>query len=347
MRRRTAPRSARFVPVLFAVLAPALIPPARAQAPLALRMASPFPDGSSWHLVLKETAEKWKALSSGRVTVRLFPGGVAGDDLDVVRKMRQGTLDAAVVGPVGLGEIDRAVHALAVPLLYDSQEEALFVLERMRPRLEASFEAKGFVVLGWTDAGWVRFFTRKPVAAPEDLRALKLLSWAGDAELLAVWRAAGFDPVPVPPTELASALQSGLVGAVGVPPQVALLSQVATHAPNMTDLRWHLVLQATLVARASWEKVPAELRTALRDEARAAGGRLRQAGREREDRDVEAMRKRGLKVVAVSPAQRAAWRKLTEGLHSRIRGGLVPADAFDEALRLRDEHRRGSARPGK
>jgi TRAP-type C4-dicarboxylate transport system substrate-binding protein len=62
---------------------------AEAQAPIIVRMATLVPDGSSWHLILKETADRWKQVSGGRVTVRLFPGGVAGDDPDVVRKMRQ------------------------------------------------------------------------------------------------------------------------------------------------------------------------------------------------------------------------------------------------------------------
>jgi hypothetical protein len=73
-------------------------------------MSTLVPDGSSWHLVLKEAAEKWKQVSGGRVSVRLFPGGVAGDDPDVVRKMRLGTLNAGVLTSVGVAEIDKATR---------------------------------------------------------------------------------------------------------------------------------------------------------------------------------------------------------------------------------------------
>ena len=95
--------------------------------------------------------------------------------------------------------------------MYDSYDEVYYVHEKMRPRLEASLEAKGFVVLNWADGGWVHFFTQKPVAVPDDLRTLKLFSWAGDAEAVEVWRSAGFNPVPLPSTEIATALQTGLV----------------------------------------------------------------------------------------------------------------------------------------
>ena len=150
--------------------------PVDAQAPLIIRMATLVPDGSSWFQILKETGERWKQASGGRVTVRLFPGGVAGDDPDVVRKMRLGTLNAGVLTSVGVAEVDKSVYAMGIPLMYDSYEEVDWVHEKMRPKLEASLEAKGFVALNWIDGGWVRFFAKKPVAVPDDLRALKLFS---------------------------------------------------------------------------------------------------------------------------------------------------------------------------
>src|SRR5436190_22655640 len=94
-----------------------LAPPAGAQ-PVLIKMATLVPDGSSWHQILKETAEKWKTLSGGRVVVRLYPGGVAGDDPDVVRKMRLGTLNAGVLTSVGVAEIDKSVYALGIPMMY-------------------------------------------------------------------------------------------------------------------------------------------------------------------------------------------------------------------------------------
>jgi TRAP-type C4-dicarboxylate transport system substrate-binding protein len=316
------------------------IPPAEAQAPLIIRMATLVPDGSSWFQILKETGERWKQASGGRVTVRLFPGGVAGDDPDVVRKMRLGTLNAGVLTSVGVAEIDKSVYAMGIPLMYDSYDEVDWVHEKMRPKLEASLEAKGFVALNWVDGGWVRFFAKKPVAVPDDLRALKLFSWAGDAKSVEVWRSAGFNPVPLPSTELSTALQTGLVEALGSPPQVAVISQFFNHATNMTGLRWQLLQGATLVSKSSWDKVPADVKPQLQQIAREAGQRLQKEIRDAEQRDIEAMQKRGLNVVPVSAAQRAQWQKLTESLYPKVRETIVPAEAFDEAMRWRDEYRK-------
>ena len=244
-----------------------------------------------------------------------------------------------------MAEIDKSVYALGIPLAFDSYDEVYWVLEKMRPKLEASLEQKGFVVLNWADGGWVHFFTKQPVAVPDDLRRLKLFTWAGDAETVEVWRSAGFNPVPLPSTEIATALQTGLVEALGSPPQLAIISQFFNNARNMTDLRWQLLLGATLVSRVTWDKVPADVKPALLQATREAGARLRKEIRDAEPRDVEAMKKRGLTVVPVSAAQRAQWAKLTESLYPRIKGKIVPAEAFDEAMRYRDEYRkqRGAA----
>jgi TRAP-type C4-dicarboxylate transport system substrate-binding protein len=346
----TEPLRARpFLAAVVALLAVAAVwpatPPAEAQAPIIIRMATLVPDGSSWHLILKETADKWKQASGGRVTVRLFPGGVAGDDPDVVRKMRLGTLNAGVLTSVGVAEVEKAVYAMGIPLMYDSYEEVYWVHEKMRPRLEASLEAKGFVVLNWADGGWVHFFTKTPVAVPDDLRKLKLFTWAGDAEAVEVWRSAGFNPVPLPSTEIATALQTGLVEALGSPPQVAVISQFFNHARYMTDLRWQLLQGATIITKATWERIPADLRPEMLRIAQDSGARLQREIRDAEAKDLDAMKKRGLTVVPVSAAQRAQWQKLTESIYPRIKGKVVPAEAFDEAMRHRDEYRkqRGAA----
>ena len=328
---------ARTVPALLASM---LLAAGAAAQPVTVKLATLAPDGSSWHLILKQTAEKWKQVSGGRVIVKIYPGGVSGDDPDVVRKMRLGTLQAAVLTAVGVGEVDKAVYALGVPMMYGSYDEVYAVLEKMRPRLEAGLEQKGFVVLNWADAGWNHFFTGKPVATPDDLKALKLFSWAGDPKTIDVYKAAGLNPVPLPATELSTALQTGLVSAVAVPPQVAVVSQYYTHAPNMTALRWQLLLGATVITRAAWDKIPADVKPALLDAAHEAGRLLQAEMRGSGDKDVEAMRKRGLNVVAVDAKAEAAWRRLAEGIYPQVRGPIVPADAFDEALRYRDEYRK-------
>jgi TRAP-type C4-dicarboxylate transport system substrate-binding protein len=210
----------------------------------------------------------------------------------------------------------------------------------MRPKLEADMEAKGFVVLNWADGGWVHYFTQKPAATPDDLKKLKLFQWAGDPKTLEIWRSAGFNPVPLPSTELATALQTGLVEAFGAPPQVAVITRYYENAKNMTDLNWALLLGATVIRKDVWDRIPADIRPQLLQAAREAGQELQAEIRKSGAADVEAMKKRGLNVVPVDAKTRALWRSLAESTYPKVRGEIVPPDAFDEALKFRDEYRK-------
>jgi TRAP-type C4-dicarboxylate transport system substrate-binding protein len=320
--------------------------PARAQ--VVVKMATLAPDGSTYHLILKEMAEKWKTATQGRVTVRLYPGSVAGDDADVVRKMRLGSLNAGLLTSSGVSAIDPSVMALQVPMLYASYDEVDHVLSVWGPKLEASIAAKGFVVLNWADAGWVRFFTKTPVRTPDELKPLKLFAWGNDTDALEIWKGAGFNPVPLPSTEISTALQTGLVSALPTTPTAAVLLQWYQHAKNLTDVKWALLLGATVVSKATWDKISPEDQKALRAAAAEAGARLRSESRAAEQRDVAAMQKRGLNVVAIDAKTEALWRAAAEAAYPKVRGKIVPEAAFDEARKiLADFRARKAAAPKK
>lgn len=314
---------------------------APAGAPTVVKMASLVPKGSEWHNILLEMADKWKTASDGKVTLTIYAGQTMGDDPDVIRKMKLGSLQAALLASVG--EVDRSVYALQVPMMYGSYEEVDYVLEKMTPRLNKAYEDKGFVVLNWTDAGWIHFFTKKPVTKPDDLKPLKLFAWAGDNDVIETYKAAGFNPVPLPSTEVSTALQTGLVEAMPAPPQAAVILQWYTHANNMTDVKWALLLGATVITKQAWEKIPADLHPALLQASQEAGQKIRDVTRKNGLRDVEAMQKRGLKVVHVDEKAEAEWRKAAENAYPRIRGTVVPTAVFDEAQKYLAEYRKQHA----
>ncbi|MCX6546212.1 MAG: TRAP transporter substrate-binding protein DctP [Acidobacteria bacterium] len=309
---------------------------------ITIKMATLVPENSSWFLVLKDVADKWAKISGGKVKVILYPGGRRGDDPDVVRDMRLGGLQGAVLTSVGLAEIDKTVFALSIPMAYDSYEEVYAVLEKMRPRLEASMEARGFVVVNWADGGWMHFFTKSPVTTPDDLKKLKFFQWAGDAKSLEIWKAAGFNPRPAPSTELVTGLQTGLFEAFAAPPQVCVIARYYEHARYMTDMNWGLMMAATVIDKGTWARIPADLKPALLQAARDSGAKLQAEIRRSGERDVEAMKNSPSKlvVVPVDAKTKELWRKLAESTYPRIRGDLLSADAFDEAIRYRDEYRK-------
>lgn len=314
--------------------------PAQGQATITVKMATLVPENSSWFLVLKEVANDWAKISNGKVRVLLYPGGRQGDEPDVVRKMNLGTLNAGVLTSAGLAEIERGVYALSIPMAFANYEEVYAVLEKMRPKLEAQFEAKGFIVLNWADGGWNHWFSKTPASTPDEMKRLKLFSWAGDVKTTEAYKKMGFDPRPAPSTELVTGLQTGLFDSFLAPPQVTLIMRYYEQTKFMTDMQVQLLMGATIIKKDTWEKIPADLRPRLMASARSAGDKLQKSIRDSYQRDVNAMKKAGLTVVPVDARARELWRRSVEVGYPIIRGGVMPADAFDDALRYRDEYRR-------
>jgi TRAP-type C4-dicarboxylate transport system substrate-binding protein len=309
-----------------------------------IKMATLAPQGSEWHQVLQEMGASWERASRGQVAFRLYPGGVAGDDADVVRKMRLGTLNASLLSGTGLFEIERSVLAIQIPLAYANYDELDCVLEQMGPQLEKQLEAKGFVLLGWSDAGWAHFFTKEPVRTPDDMKKLKMFVWAGDDRYVELWKKAGFNPVPLPSTEISTALQTGLVNAVTTTTQGAVLLQWYKQVNHMTDLKWGVLLGGIVVSKAAWEKLPADVRASMKESAVAACRRLSQFSRQSEPKEIDVMQKHGLKVVPVDDAALNEWRKLLDGVLPQVRGSYMPAEPMDTALKLRDQCRKRTGR---
>jgi TRAP-type C4-dicarboxylate transport system substrate-binding protein len=332
---------ARTAGALLLALSVLLIAPAAQAAPIVVKLATVAPEGSIWHLMVKDMAERWKQASDGQVVVRIFAGGIAGDEGDVVRKIRIGQLQAAGVTSGAFHDIDPAAMALMIPMFYDSYAEMDYVRDRLAPELEARMAARGFVVLNWGDAGWVHFFAQRPVVRPGDLRARKLFVWAGNNVGLDLFRRAGMNAVPLAVTDVLPSLQAGLIDAFDTTPLAALAFQWFAKAPHMTDLQWAPLVGATVISRAAWERIPADLRPALLAAARDAAAARREEIR-RLDREVVAeMQKYGLRVVPVPADARAEWQASAEGVYPVLRGKLVPPEIFDAAVRLRDEYRRG------
>jgi TRAP-type C4-dicarboxylate transport system substrate-binding protein len=335
-------------PLVCAVLALALAPGlARGQA-VTIKLATLAPDGSSWHEALKDLGRRWAQASGGRVQLRIYAGGVAGDETAVVAKMRIGQFGAALVTSHGVTDVTTHVRALGLPRMIRSYDEVDRVLEALRPTLDRQLAAKGFVALGWADAGMVRLFLPEASADVARVRRFRLFTWAGDTDTTELWRRAGFQAVPLPSTEVMTGLQTGLIEGIPTTPAIALASQWYAHTRCLLDVPIAPLVGTLLVTVREWERIPPELREPLRAEAERTVLRMREENRRLEREAIEAMARRGLRVLAATPAELRAWNEIADAVKGTARGGYVPAEAYDELVRALEEHRRargGSASP--
>jgi TRAP-type C4-dicarboxylate transport system substrate-binding protein len=298
------------------------------------------PRGSSFHQALQAMGEEWRQAPGGGVRLVIYPDGTQGGEADMVRLMRLGSLQAGLLSAVGLSEIELAVGGLQnIPMGFRDLNEFEYVNEKLRPMLEKRLADKGFIVLFWGDAGWVRYFSTKPMLVPEDLKKNKVFVWAGNRDQVDIMKKAGYNPVGLETADIVAGLTTGLITAVNVPPIYALVSGFEKRAPHMIDLKWAPLVGACVIKKDTWEKLSPATREAMLKAAAQAGKQIRASNRKESEEAVEKMKKNGLIVHSVSPEVEAKWRAAAEEVYPQIRGRIVPADIFDEALRLLKEYR--------
>src|SRR6516164_9619553 len=304
MKRREGERKLGLAWLLTTVLA--LLTAVGAKAQTRVRLATLLPRGSSHYQILVGMGQQWRTLSGGGITLTIYPDGTMGGEEDTVRRMRVGEMQAATLSVRGLSEIDPSIGALQkIPMLYRSLEELEYVRAKMQPELEQRLEQKGFVVLFWADAGWVHIFSRQPAMRPDDF----------------------------------TSLQTGLVDSVPTAPFLALAGQYDLVAHHMLELNWVPLVGATVMTKKTWERISPDKREELLKASSEAGRQMQSRSRIESNEAVEAMKRRGLHVHAVSPELESEWRHFAEGIYPKMRGTMVPADMFDDVRRLVSEYR--------
>ena len=313
--------------------------PAQATTPIVVKLATLAPEGSSWYNALRSMGDQWKQISGGQVELRIYPGGVSGNEGAAVRKMRIGQRHAACLSNLGLLDIDPAAQVINTPRLIKDYAELDFVMSKMTPVFEQRLEAKGFVALNWGDAGWAYMFTKVPVKTPKDVAPVKMYAWEGDANAVEVFRQAGFNPVVIASVDMVPSLQSGLVEGFHGTPLTALSLQWFALAPNMLNVPWAPLEGATVISKAMWDQIPAQFHEPFLVASRAAGDKLKAEVRTQDKKAIEVMKKYGLKVVDVDATQAAQWQQMAESMYPSIRAKVVPSDVYDQTVAVIKQYR--------
>jgi TRAP-type C4-dicarboxylate transport system substrate-binding protein len=300
-----------------------------------LRVASLAPARSVWDNGLQQMRADWERSTQGRVRAIVYPSGQQGDEGAVLLKLQSGTLDAAALLLSGLCLIDPAFNILGIPLFFESYEELNHVTGKLTPLLKERLEARGYVLLHWGHAGWIRVFSTRPAKTLDDLKALKMYTTAGDDEMVRVYQRHGFRPIALSPTGILTALTSGMIEALPTTPTAMLFFQWYSRARYMLDVPLAPLVGATVITQRTWQAIGESDRSAMLKAAAAAESRLAREIPKQDEESIAVMRGKGLTVVR---GQGSEWTHEAQRFADDMKG-MVPDDLFAVALRERDAFR--------
>ncbi len=302
-----------------------------------IKMATLAPEGTDWHGMLVEMGQEWKKATKGRVHLRLYPGGVVGDERDMVRKMRIGQIHAAAISTEGLYEINPNFAAFYVPMLFQDLSDIQYVTDHLDDELITGTNHKGFELLYLVDVGWGYWFGKKPIYTPNDLKSHKIFTWAGDFAWAEVWKKAGYNPVPLAMTDLLSGLQTGLIDALSTIPLYALAQQSFGITNHMLNMKWGILMAGIVIDNRTWNKISEKDRKAMKEIVNKIRDKHIEKNRHAEKDALNVMKEHGLQIHEPTPAQIKQWKSEVVSMYPLLRGDAIDEHIFDKVIQIMEE----------
>ena len=281
----------------FLVLAGCLLLSVGAAHAHVLKFATLAPEGSAWMNIIQDWAKQVDAESGGRLKFKIYPGGVAGDEPDVLRKIRFGQLQGAAITGHGIGLIYPPARALEMPFLFDTLREIDYVRDHLLPEILPEFRRNGFELLSWIEVGCVRLFSSAPIRSLDEMRQRRIWLWQGDRLAQVFFEVSGLAPIPLAITEVFTSLSTGLIDTVTAPPLAAVAMQWFTKTRYVTEPPMANGIGGLVIANPFFDRLPPDLQDLLRRTGLETGHRMIEVTRDDNLKSLEVLKERGLNFV--------------------------------------------------
>ncbi len=322
-----------------------------AQAATTLKIATVIPDGTDWMKTMREGIAEIEERTEGRVEIKVYGGGVQGNDAQIRRKMRVGQLHGGVFTSGALRAFQKDAELYGLPRLFRDYEEVAYVRERMDEEIYRRLEEAGFITFGYAGGGFAHLVSSAPVKTQEDLRGIKLWIPEGDRVAQLATEAMRVSPASLPITDVLTGLQTDLIDTVMGPPVGVIVMQWHTAMSYITDLKLAYVYAGLLIDRRPWSKIAPEDQAVVREVMERIYRQFDAQGIADDEAALAALLDQGLELVPLDDAERKAW----DDLFMSTNEAAAETGAFDTELLqtlechlavYRGEQAEGSCRQG-
>jgi TRAP-type C4-dicarboxylate transport system substrate-binding protein len=306
-----------------------------------LKFATLAPDETAWALPIKKILIPLvEQETGGLVRIKVYWGGVMGDDGDILKKIRINQLMGAGFSAQGTTLAAPALAVLELPFLFDGYNELDFVKYTMFDTFDRILDADGFFLIAWVDQDFDQIYSQRPIARLEDFKGPRFASWYGVVEKK-LFQALGATPVPVNVPELPSAVRQGVVDASIGPAMWVVATQLYSTARFVNPMKIRYSPGMLVLRRDVWDQYPAMAKYKKRlYELRAP---LTEAYctiiRANNERCLAAMLKYGVVKVDTDEKSMAEIRRASRRVWDELAGELYSRELLDEVVSRVEEYR--------
>lgn len=255
--------------VLAVAAALACFSPAQA-ADVTLKLGHLANEDNSWHKGALKFADEVKALTNGKVEVKVFANDAIGKEMDLINGMQLGTVDMTITGESLQNWAPKAA-LLALPYAFKSMADMdKAVNGPLGEEIKKEIQEKAKIIpLAYFARGPRDLTSNKPVKTVDDVKGLKMRV-PNVPVFVQFWRAVGAQPTPMAFGEVFTSLQTGVIEAQENP--LALIKsasffEVQKYVNRTEHVRSWIYLA---IGEKSFNKLNAEQKQAVQEAAKRA-----------------------------------------------------------------------------
>jgi len=306
-----------------------------------IKLATLAPEGSSWMKTFNTLNAEVMKVTENKVQFKIYPGGVLGDEMDMLRKMKIGQIQGAALTSGGLSALFKEIDALQVPFLFQKYEEVDAILKKMDSLFRKGFEDNGYVLLGWSEAGFIYLMSNTPISSVADLKKVKVWIWEVSPMSKAIFDEAGVSAIPLSVPDVLIGLQTGLVDVVYAPPTGAISLQWFTKVKYMTDVPLAYLAGGIVVNKDTFKQLPPAFQNILIESSQRHLDKLKAITRNENREAIKVMMKHGAKIITPSQKQIDEFKELSNKAMVHIGGQTFSKKVLDEVRSHLESYRRG------
>ncbi len=278
--------------------------------------------------------------SGGQIGLRIYPGGIAGDELDVLRKIRIGQIHCAGFSGVGIAQILPMVRILDLPFLFRNHKEVDHVQSELQNFFAENFRKKDFEFLSWAEVGNVHLFSKKPIRKVADVSRLKIWTWSGDPISKETFSMMGTNPIPLSVTDVTTALNTGMIDTVYGPPLGVLALQWYANVKYMTALPLAHASGAILISSRFFKRIPPELSKMVRDEFESGMTGLTSNLRTQNEESIKLIQNSGVEIIPTpSVSDLNEFYRVGDQVAQKLSGTVYPKKLLDQVYEILRKNR--------
>jgi len=323
-------RKLKWMGIFWGALFGVVLPLTGMAATVQVKIATLAPEGSPWLQTFGRVNAELQKKTNNQVQLKIYPGGVLGDEKDMLRKMYIGQIHGAVLTSSTLSLIFPEIKVFQAPFMFQTSDEVDYVLKKMDLFFRKGFDEKGFRIMGWSEGGFVRLMSVTPVDTLEKIKKAKVWIWEDAPMARAIFDEAGVSAIPLSVPDVLVGLQTGLVDVVYAPPSGAIALQWFTRTKFMNDVPL-IYLMGGIVIKDSFLKKLSPAQQELLEESFSRHMDGLQAMVRKQNREaIEVMVDYGVKILTVPDPEVQQFKELSARALQKMGASGFSAQTLNE-----------------